>query len=166
MKDSNATLQGNTSQENLFLSNIAEVKISYSTKVKASERRSITCSRDADEMLRLLWDVNTIEYIESMKIILLNRANKVLGIANLSIGGTSGTVIDAKTVFQYALKANASSIILAHNHPSGNLKPSDQDLAITRKIKDGGKLLDISLLDHLIISAYDGYYSMADEGDL
>jgi DNA repair protein RadC len=165
MKDRKTTLQGNASQENLFLSNVAEVKISYSTKVKASERRTISNSRDADEILRLFWD-NNIEYVESMKIILLNRANKVLGIANLSTGGTSGCILDAKTVFQYALKANASSFILAHNHPSGNLKPSDQDLAITRKIKDGAKLLDISLLDHLIISAYDGYYSMADEGVL
>jgi DNA repair protein RadC len=166
MKDSNTTLQGTISQENLFLSNVAEVKISYSTHVKASERRSIAGSRDANEILILFWDKNTIEHVESMKIILLNRANKVLGIASLSTGGTSSCIVDVKTVFQYAIKANASSIILAHNHPSGNLKPSDQDLAITQKIKDAAKLLDISLLDHLIITACDGYYSMTDEGVL
>jgi len=166
MKNSITNLQGYTLQENLFLSNVAEVKISYSTKIKASERRSITSSRDADEVLRMVWDLNTIEYIESMKIILLNRSNKLLGIGNISTGGTSSCLVDAKVVFQYAIKANSSAILLAHNHPSGNLKPSDQDLAITKKINEGAKLLDILLIDHLIITAYDGYYSMADEGVL
>jgi len=166
MKDIKTNLQGIPTTENLFLSNIAEVKISYSTQVKASERRSITSSRDAYEILRMFWDIDTIEYVESMKVILLNRANKVLGIANLSTGGTSGCILDAKTVFQYALKTNSSSILLAHSHPSGNIKPSEQDLLITSKIKEGAKLLDLALLDHLIITAHDGYYSMADEGVL
>ena len=101
-----------------------------------------------------------------MKIILLNRASRVLGIADLSTGGTNGCLLDLKIVFQYAIKANASSIILAHNHPSGNLKPSDADLIITRKVNDAARLLDIQLLDHLILSPEDNYYSLSDEGDL
>lgn len=83
---------------------------------------------------------------------LLNRMNKVLGIYLISVGGFAGTVCDPKVVFQAALKTNASSIILAHNHPSGNLKPSDADLQLTEKLKKGGKLLDIAVLDHLILT--------------
>jgi len=80
----------------------------------------------------------------------------------MSSGGISGTMVDARLVFVAALKANASSIILAHNHPSGNLKPSEQDERITAKIEQGGALLDITVLDHLIVSSA-GYYSFADE---
>jgi len=165
MKNSTQILSVKNSQGNLFLSQVAEVKISYSTQVKASDRPQITKSCDAEEILRNHWDHGTIEHTETMKLILLNRANRVLGITTLSTGGTSGCIIDAKTVFQYALKANASAIILSHNHPSGNRQPSQNDLDISRKIKEGGKLLDISLLDHIIITPWDGYYSMADEGD-
>lgn len=83
---------------------------------------------------------------------LLNRMNKVLGIFLVSVGGFAVTICDPKVVFQAALKANASSIILAHNHPSGNLKPSDADLKLTEKLKKGGLLLDIAVLDHLILT--------------
>ncbi len=142
---------------------VAEVKLSYSTKVKASDRVQITSSKDAECILREYWD-DTMEHIESMKLILLNRANKVLGITNLTTGGTTGTVCDVKVVFQYAINANATGIILAHNHPSGNLNTSTQDRTITSQIREAGKFLNISLLDHLILSPYDGYLSLADEG--
>jgi DNA repair protein RadC len=95
---------------------------------------------------------------------LLNRANKVLGITDLSTGGTNGCIIDLKVIFQYAILATASFIILAHNHPSGSLKPSEADIAITRKVKEACKFLDITLLDHLIISPDERYFSLADEG--
>ena len=95
---------------------------------------------------------------------LLNRSNRVLGLATLFKGGGSGTVIDQKIIFQYSLKTNAHQIILAHNHPSGNLKPSEADLSISKKIKEAGKLFDIALLDHLILTPEEAYYSMADEG--
>ena len=95
---------------------------------------------------------------------LLNRANRVLGLASLFKGGGSGTVIDQRIIFQYSLKANAHSIILAHNHPSGNLKPSEADITITNKVKQSAGLLDINLLDHLIISPDRCFYSFADEG--
>jgi DNA repair protein RadC len=87
----------------------------------------------------------------------------VLGIYEVSTGGMTGTVADPKLIFAAALKGAACGIILAHNHPSNNLKPSISDEQLTTKIKEGGKLLDIKLLDHLIISS-EGYYSFADEG--
>src|SRR5438128_11419076 len=93
----------------------------------------------------------------------LNRANNVLGMYDVSTGGISGTVADTRVIFVAALKANACGIIISHNHPSGNLKPSRQDEELTQKIKLAGQLLDIKLMDHAIVTA-DGYYSFADEG--
>jgi DNA repair protein RadC len=145
------------------LNQIAEVELIYKSKVKASERPKISHSRDAYIIFKDNWDENKIELQEQFKVMLLNRANKVLGIYEVSTGGMTGTVADAKLIFAAALKASACSIMLVHNHPSGNLKPSKQDEELTYKIKEGGKLLDIQLLDHLIISN-EGYFSMQDEG--
>jgi DNA repair protein RadC len=94
----------------------------------------------------------------------VTRSNKVLGIASLSKGGISGTITDVRIILQYAIKANACGLIICHNNPSGNLQPSESDLAITRKIKDSGNVMDIQLLDHLIITPEGKYFSMADEG--
>jgi DNA repair protein RadC len=96
---------------------------------------------------------------------LLNRSNRVLGISCISKGGISGTVVDVKIILQTALKANASGLIISHNHPSGNLTASSEDIKITVKLKNACKLLDLSLLDHLIITD-EGYLSFADEGML
>lgn len=93
----------------------------------------------------------------------LNKANKVLGIFEVSSGGISGTVADPRLIFVAALKTNCSGIIISHNHPSGNLKPSRQDEELTQKIKHAGEFLEIKLLDHIIITS-EGYYSFADEG--
>ena len=109
------------------------------------------------------WDESKIDFIEQFKVIFLNRANKVLGIFEVSSGGVSGTFVDAKLVFVAALKVNASGIIISHNHPSGNLKPSSADEQLTAKLKQGGTYLDIKLLDHLIITS-EGFFSFADEG--
>jgi DNA repair protein RadC len=107
--------------------------------------------------------MNTIELQEEFKVLLLNRNHQVLGIYPLSKGGVSGTVVDAKLVFSVALKCNASSIVMAHNHPSGNLKPSEADLKLTKKMKEIGTLMDTPVLDHLIIGE-NNYLSFADEG--
>jgi DNA repair protein RadC len=96
-------------------------------------------------------------------VILLNRAHRVLGIYELSTGGVTGTIADPKLVFTAALKANACSLVLSHNHPSGNLRPSKADEELTMKIKEAGKFLDIQVLDHLIVTS-EGYFSFADEG--
>ena len=143
---------------------IAEVKLVYRTKVKASERLQIKCSKDAFDIFMGSWDLDSIEHIEEFKLMLLTRSNKVLGIASISKGGIKGTVTDIRIILQYAIKSNASGIIICHNHPSGNLQPSESDQAITRKIKDSGLLMDVQLLDHLIITAEDNYYSFADNG--
>ncbi len=139
---------------------ISEVSISYSnvnkTKLKVSN------SNESYRILLACWSKQTIEIQEEFKVLLLNRNNQVLGIYPMSRGGISSTVVDPKLVFSVALKCNASSIILAHNHPSGNLNPSESDKALTRKLKKCGEFLDISVLDHLIITK-EGYYSFLDE---
>ena len=142
---------------------IAEVQLIYKSKVPASQRRKITCSKDASDIFKENWSSDTLQYYEEFKILLLNRSNAVLGILAVSKGGVSGTVTDVRIVFQAALKSNASGIIVCHNHPSGNLNPSESDTKITQKIKEAGNLLDIQLLDHLIINDED-YYSFADNG--
>lgn len=103
--------------------------------------------------------------VEQFWVLLLNQANKVLAKHNISQGGITATVVDPKIVFQIALKENATSIILAHNHPSGNLKPSQADISLTEKLKKAGEFLDLKVLDHLIVTQSD-YYSFADEGKL
>ncbi|HUX59605.1 MAG TPA: JAB domain-containing protein [Bacteroidales bacterium] len=141
---------------------IAEVQLIYRSKVPASQRVKITCSRDAYDLLLKSWDSDTLEYVEEFKILLMNRSNAVLGILAVSKGGISGTVTDVRLVYVAALKSNASGLIV-HNHPSGNLNPSESDSKITQKIKEAGNLMDIQILDHLIITSED-YYSFADNG--
>ncbi len=144
---------------------IAEIKLSYGSKVKAADRPQITCSFDAARILREHWDADKIEFIEEFKILLLNRSNRVLGICAISSGGVSGTVADPKLIFAAALKSSSSALVLAHNHPSGNLKCSHADVRLTQKIIAGGKFLVIAVLDHIILTR-DHYYSFADEGKL
>lgn len=124
------------------------------------ERPQIRSSRDAYNIIApMLIDLAHEEFW----ILLLNRSNLVIGRANISRGGTAGTVVDAKMVFKKALEMQASGLVLCHNHPSGSLVPSREDIAVTKKLKAGGTLLDISVLDHLIVSEK-GYCSLADEG--
>ncbi|MEZ4950582.1 MAG: DNA repair protein RadC [Saprospiraceae bacterium] len=124
------------------------------------EKPKITGSLDAYKIIApLLLDLPHEEFW----ILLLNRANRVLGKEMISRGGVTGTVADAKIIFRKALEGKATSIILFHNHPSGNLRPSQADIDLTKKLKEAGNNLEISVLDHLII-AERGYYSFADEG--
>jgi DNA repair protein RadC len=152
----------NTIQLSMF--NVAEVQLIYRSKVPASQRRSIKCSRDAFDLFLQSWNPDTIEHSEEFKLLLMNRSNSVLGILAVSKGGLSGTVTDVRLIFQAAIKANASGIIVCHNHPSGNLNPSESDTKITHKIKEAGNLMDIQLLDHLILTTEGNYYSYADNG--
>jgi DNA repair protein RadC len=149
-------------QLNLLKSNLSEIKVSYKSKVKYSEMRQIVTSKDAEEILRNVWS-DDMELREEFYILVLNRAHKVLGYYLISQGGLTGTVVDVKLVFSVALKCHACGIILAHNHPSGNTKPSAQDLDLTKKLVAGGKLLEVSVLDHLILTTEE-YFSFADEG--
>jgi DNA repair protein RadC len=146
--------------------NISEVRLVYKTKVKASDRLQVKCSKDAFDIFMENWDLDSIEHIEEFKLILLTRSNKVLGIASISKGGINGTSTDVRIILQYAIKANASGMIICHNHPSGALNPSESDTKITKKIRDAGLLLDIQLLDSLILTMDGTYHSFADNGNL
>jgi DNA repair protein RadC len=124
------------------------------------KKQKITSSADVYEAIRpYLMDLQH----EQFWIILLNRANEVIRPQQISIGGVSGTVADPKIIFKAAIEHLASAIILVHNHPSGNLTPSQADKELTKKVKGGGQTLDIPVLDHLIFSNND-YFSFADEG--
>ncbi|WP_343522038.1 JAB domain-containing protein [Pedobacter sp.] len=142
---------------------VSEVQITYKPDFNAADRPQISSSKQCYNILMQHWNLGLINFLEEFKIILLNRTNRVLGLVDISMGGVSGTYVDPKIVFVVALKANASGLILVHNHPSGNLKPSDADIKLTQKIKDGAKLLEIEIHDHLIISE-NSYYSMTDDG--
>lgn len=124
------------------------------------QRNAITCSRDVyDTMLPFLIDLP----YEEFWILLLNKANHIIGREKVSQGGISNVLVDARLVFKPALEALASSIILIHNHPSGNLKPSTADIDLTKKLKEAGRYLDTAVLDHIIITN-GGFLSLADEG--
>ena len=152
---------------------IGEAKaITITAALELGRRRQLSEHKDRPKILSSKDGFNCIAPIlmdlghEEFWIILLNRANKVIGKERISTGGVSGTVVDAKIIFRKALEiAPASSIILCHNHPSGNLKPSQADIDLTAKLRKAGKTLDILVLDHLII-AENRYYSFADEGRL
>jgi DNA repair protein RadC len=146
-----------------IIAQVAEVQLSYKSKVKASDRPVIRSSFDCYQMLLQIWEDHSLELSESFKVLYLNRANQVLCFYSLSTGGMTGTVADPRLIFMTALKVAACNLILCHNHPSGNLKPSEADIELTRKIVDAGRLLDIRVLDHMIVTA-EGYYSFSDEG--
>ncbi|MDQ3846895.1 MAG: JAB domain-containing protein [Bacteroidota bacterium] len=146
-----------------LLCRVAEVELVYKSKVKASERPQIVSSSDAYELLKTVWEDGKMDLVEQFKVLFLNRANKVLCLYNVSSGGITGTVADPRLIYTAALKVNAVSLILCHNHPSGSLKASRADEELTQKIKGAGAFLDIKVLDHLIVSS-EGYYSFADEG--
>jgi DNA repair protein RadC len=128
----------------------------------ALQRDRISNSNDAAEYFRPV--VGDLEF-EEFWIMFLDRGNNILGRHQVSKGGISGTVIDVRLIMKEALSKQSSSIILCHNHPSGNLSPSDADLKITWKIRDAGEIMDIKVLDHVIIAGQK-YYSFADEGIL
>jgi len=144
---------------------VAEVELVYKTTVRASERPKISSVKDCYELLKEYWNENTIEMQEEFKVLLLNRGNKVIGIYEASSGGITGTVADPRLILAAAIKSLAVSIILSHNHPSGNLKPSRADEELTQKIKMAACYHDIKLVDHIIITS-EGYYSFAEEGVL
>jgi len=126
------------------------------------ERPQIIKSRDAYNLMApLLMDIQKEEFW----VLFLNRNARVIGREQLSIGGITGTIVDARIIFKRALEHNATALVLAHNHPSGSYAPSQSDLDITRKLVRCGEAIDISVLDHIIVGEH-GYYSFADEGQL
>lgn len=149
---------------------IGEAKaISIIAALELGRRRGDTEAKTPDKVVssKSVWDILRRHLVdlnhEEFWILLLSRNNKVLAKELISKGGLSGTVADPKIIFGIALQHQASAIILAHNHPSGNLKPSHEDISLTQKLSQAGKILDIKVLDHLIFTD-DGFYSFADEG--
>lgn len=137
----------------------------YEFSLKCNEspfhKMKITCSRDIFKFASQLY-ADDIQIYESIFTVFLNRSNNTIGFVKISQGGISSTVLDVRLVLKYALESLCSAIILIHNHPTNNMMPSEPDIRITSKLKDAAKIMDITLLDHLIISK-DNYYSFADE---
>jgi DNA repair protein RadC len=145
---------------------LAEIKVAYKRTGSTKHNVTILNSKDSFDILYPLFNKDVIGFLEEFYVLLLNRANAILGWVKLSSGGTAGTVVDKKIIAIIALQTNASGIILCHNHPTGNIKPSEHDIQITETIKDACQLLEIRLLDHLIISPIGVYFSFSDEGVL
>ena len=141
---------------------VSELKLTYRSKVKAADRPLCCNSELSHQIFRQWWDVDLIEMIEEFYVLLLDRQQCAMGIYRVSQGGTTGTVVDPRLVFGLALKARADAIVLAHNHPSGTLRPSAADKAITQRLVQAGRLLGLPINDHLILAPEGGYYSFAD----
>ena len=142
---------------------VGEVELTY--KSTSRSRSKIYSSEDAYKILLPTYKEGTICYKEYFKVLLLSQSNQVLGYTLISEGGITETCADVRVILQAALLTNSVALILAHNHPSGNTKPSRQDMEITKQVKDAARLMRITVLDHLILTDT-GYYSFADEGEL
>lgn len=140
---------------------LAEIQVSYKPGLHSSQ--TINNSQEAFDILDTLFPKETISLQEQFVVLYLNRANKVIGSYELSKGGITATIADIRIILSVGLKTLATGLILAHNHPSGNLKPSEADVTLTNKIKEAAKLMDIQLMDHIILTE-GGYLSFADEG--
>lgn len=141
---------------------VTEVELVYHNRQKPSERMKIHSSEHAYKLFYDTWDKGKLELQEQFRVLLLDQSSSCLGISTLASGGVAQCVVDLKLVFAMALKAKASGIIIAHNHPSGNRKPSENDKTLTAQFSIAGRILDIPVLDHLIITN-EGYTSMAVE---
>jgi DNA repair protein RadC len=141
---------------------LPELKIRVERKAGDGSTYQVTSSKTAYQFFYSIFDADTILWTEESAMIILNRANEIIGYSKISSGGTAGTVVDAKVIFTKALLAGGHSIILAHNHPSGNPQPSEQDIKLTKQLVKAGEVLEIRVLDHIIVTDK-GYTSMADE---
>lgn len=143
----------------------SEIKIIYEPQMKPADRPKILQSTDAHKQVRTFFDRSLINVREEAVVLFLNRSNRVIGGFKVSSGGITSTVIDISLILGIALKCLAKGLILAHNHPSGELQPSRADQEITERLKVAARILDITLIEHLILTE-DSYLSFADEGML
>ena len=146
------------------LMKVSEVKLSYKISAKRSEMPIISETNEAKKLMVGLFDEDQIEYRESFCVAFLNRRNRVLGVSRLFDGGITSCAVDQKVIFQHALLANASAILLAHNHPSGNPIPSSEDRKLTDNICKCGDILGIKVLDHIIVSSDSESFSFSENG--
>ena len=143
--------------------NVAEVSLSYKNSVPYNKRTKVKDAKDAYKVMLKIHDDDTLDYTETFRVLYLNQNNQVLGCRTISEGGLASTCCDVRTILQGALLTNAVAMILAHNHPSGNVTPSEKDIQITSQINKAAKLLDLQLLDHIIYTR-ETYFSFADDG--
>ncbi|WP_233603240.1 JAB domain-containing protein [Pedobacter sp. KBW06] len=148
-------------KNNLY--NVSQIELTYKPKVKASERPVIKCMEDVYGIFMQCWDKGKIELIEEFKMIVLDKGSAVLGVINISSGGMDSVIVDHRIVVTAAILAKASGVILAHNHPSSRLFPSERDIALTKTIKKAAASLNVAVVDHLIVTE-SGYYSFANKG--
>jgi DNA repair protein RadC len=141
--------------------NLPEITLKY--KKGTTEKKRITCSDDIFNISKHIFNQDTLELTEEFIVVYLNRANDTLGWIRISQGGISATIVDVRLILSAALQCGATSLILLHNHPSGNMTPSQSDIDLTVKTKSAGKFMDIGVLDHIIVSE-DKFYSFADNG--
>jgi DNA repair protein RadC len=140
---------------------LPELQVKVTRKNKEYDKFTIGNPDDVFNFAKMVFDSDTILWKEEFILLCVNTANDIIGTIRISSGGVAGTVVDPKWVFTSALGCCASGIILIHNHPSGNLKASSQDIELTKKIVTAGRALDIQVLDHIIIGGdFDGYISM------
>ena len=144
---------------------VAEVSLSYKNSVPYNKRTKVKDAKDAYKVMLKIHDDDTLDYTETFRVLYLNQNNQVLGCRTISEGGLASTCCDVRTILQGALLTNAVAMILAHNHPSGNVTPSLSDIKMTTQISKAAKLLDISLLDHIIYTR-ENCYSFADDGQI
>lgn len=142
---------------------LQEIKIHLDKTAESSFKYSITNDKDAVKAFRNIYE--DLEIYESFYALYLNNSNEIIGWRKISQGGITSTVVDVRLIFAPAFKCLASGIIICHNHPSGKLEPSREDIAVTKRIKDIGELMNIKLLDHIILTL-DDYYSFADNGQI
>lgn len=143
----------------------SQIEIHYKRPLDFQDMIHISCAEDADSFLRKHINVNQLDLRECFWVILMTNANRVLGLSEVATGTTLGVQTNPKYIFQLALLTNASAIIVAHNHPSGNLKVSHTDIKETQKFQSIAKLLDINLLDHIILTS-ESFLSFTQEGKL
>ena len=146
----------------ILSNNVSEIEVSYTPSTKDSPK--ITTPREALEVFRQFFPDSTIALQERFVVAYTNNAGLVLAVYELSIGGLCGTVADPRLILAVALKIAATGILMCHNHPSGRISPSMNDIELTRKIKDASALMDIKLRDHIILAPNGNYYSWSEEG--
>ena len=142
---------------------VSEVKLSY--RNNQPQRIHVRTSADCYKVLINNWNKRELEHRESFKVLLLNQANIVLGIYTISVGGIAGSGFDARLILQAALLSNASTIVLAHNHPSGNLNPGYGDVEVTKLVQEAARVMTITVFDHIIVCR-DTFFSFANKGML
>jgi DNA repair protein RadC len=145
---------------------VSEVETVYITKIKNSELKKITKSSECANIFRSIPEyAENIDYCEYFYAMYLNRANAVLAVMKISMGSSTGSIVNIQKIIKSALDFNAKSVVISHNHPSGNLTASNEDINVTKKIKNALSFFEMNLLDHIILSS-ESYYSFVDNGEI